>query len=105
MAIRKTGSRRIVVDGIEYRWRVRRKSTYIQAAFACSFVVSVQVAEASGQVLHVTAGARPDNWTQTPGEVVTPAPLAATIRAALKAGWKPAEPGSAFYFALTSEEP
>src|SRR5690242_20609260 len=30
MAIRKIGSRRIVVDGVPYRWRVRHRATYSQ---------------------------------------------------------------------------
>ncbi len=28
MALNKKGSRRIIVDGIEYRWRIRRKPSY-----------------------------------------------------------------------------
>jgi hypothetical protein len=104
MAVRKTGSRRIVVDGIEYRWRVRQKPTYMQGAFACSFVVSIQKAEAVGRALLATAGARPDNWIHVSSAAVTPARIAATIRAALVAGWNPEASGSAFYLALAGSE-
>jgi hypothetical protein len=103
MAIRKTGSRRIVVDGVAYRWRVRHKPTYMQGAYADGFVVSIEIAEDPGQVLLASAGARPDNWLERPGAAVTPARVAATIRAALTVGWKPTEPGSVFYIALSAE--
>jgi hypothetical protein len=101
MAIRKKGSRRIVVDGAEYRWRVRQKPTYMQGAFACSFVVSIQSFEAPGQVLLASAGARPNNWIEVSSTAVTPARIAATIRAALCAGWKPTKSGSPFPIALS----
>ena len=35
MAIPIKGSRRIVVDGTAYRWRIRRKPTRIQADYGC----------------------------------------------------------------------
>ena len=35
MAIPFKGSRRIVVDGTAYRWRIRRKPTRIQADYGC----------------------------------------------------------------------
>ena len=33
MAMRKRGSRRIVVDGAAYRWRIRRRATLCQADY------------------------------------------------------------------------
>jgi hypothetical protein len=33
MSIPKTGSRIISVEGVKYRWRIRRKATYLQSDY------------------------------------------------------------------------
>ena len=49
MATRKIGSRRIVVDGIAYRWRIRKRATYSQADYGHGKLhVAVELAERPG---------------------------------------------------------
>ncbi len=48
MAIRKTGSRRIVVDGVSYRWRISPRPTPGEFDYVGSMIASVQLAEAPG---------------------------------------------------------
>ena len=94
MAVRKRGSRPIVIDGVRYRWRVPSRPTYRQGAYANPLELTVWQDDANGSVLHLYGrAARPDNWLGRPGEIVTPGRVAAGIRAALAAGWKPADPG------------
>jgi hypothetical protein len=100
MAMRKAGSRPLVVDGQRYRWRVRRSPTYSQGAYATALTFSVEREDGSSVLLVRTAGPRPDNWLNRPGSLVTPAVVADAIRAALGAGWRPMEPGPAFEFAV-----
>jgi hypothetical protein len=100
MAIRKTGSRQIIVDGMAYRWRIRRKPTYCQACFAGCLTVAIQLAENPGRTLLALGAARPDNLIGNPSVIVTPQTVAATIRAALAEGWEPATQGPQFVIHL-----
>lgn len=101
MAIANKGSRRIVVDGLAYRWSVRSRPTYDQGLGApLSFAVQSADAE-QGQVLHVTLdAARPDAWLPAATVEVGPALVGEAIRRGLAAGWTPAAPGSAFALRL-----
>jgi hypothetical protein len=101
MAIRKTGSRRITIDGVEYRWRIAPRPTIGEFDYAGSMVASVQLAETPGQVLFVACGLRHGNILGAPGAVVTPRQIAETIRAAIAAGWTPAQPGPVFRIVLS----
>ena len=97
MAIPIKGSRRIVVDGTAYRWRIRRKPTRIQADYACGSPLTFAVAPESphGGTLHVSMDQpRPDNaFNQPRGSIpcstVTPDTVARAIRRALAEGWQP----------------
>ncbi|MBV1849348.1 hypothetical protein [Catellatospora tritici] len=104
MALTQRGSRPIVVDGIEYRWLVRRRPTYSQGIGApLTFVV--ELPDAHGAVLVVrTDAARPDNWIGSPSAVIRPAQVAACVRAALRGGWRPTQPGPAFLADATLAE-
>ncbi|MGL4463328.1 MAG: hypothetical protein ACRC1K_14360 [Planctomycetia bacterium] len=103
MAMRKTGSRPVVVDGWRYRWRVRPSPTIMQGDYATGLTFSVQ-REDGGSVLVVVADRpRPDNWLKRPGVVVTPAVVAGSIRQALAAGWRAGEAGSPFDLAWVSD--
>ncbi len=96
MALTQRGSRPIVVDGIEYRWQVRRRPSYCQGIGA-PLTFAVELPGAHGVVLVVRAdAARPDNWIGSRSAVIRPAQVAACIRAALRGGWRPAQPGPAF---------
>ena len=97
MALPKKGTRRIKVDGAEYRWAIRKKPTYCQAAFASPMTFAVECVQAPQTVLLVTTTVpRPDNRLQQPSVCVRPAQVAKAIRQAHRAGWQPGAPGSAF---------
>ncbi|MBB2948569.1 hypothetical protein FB565_008352 [Actinoplanes lutulentus] len=94
MTLGTKGSRRIAVDGVSYRWRIRRKPTYCQAMGWSAFTFAVGLAEATGSTLVVTMPfAHPSNWMQLPSGPVTPATVEASIRHALADGWRPNRPG------------
>ncbi|GGW68543.1 MULTISPECIES: hypothetical protein [Streptomyces] len=98
MALVRKGSRRIVVDGTVYRWRLRGRPTYFQglAWSPCSF--AVEHADTPGMTLVVTTGQpHPSNWIGREAEPVTPSGVAAAVRIALREGWTPTAPGSAFH--------
>jgi hypothetical protein len=100
VALTKRGSRRIVVAGTEYRWRVRRKPTYSQGLCWSPLVYAVESADGDGpgQVLVVETGqSHPGNWMGVAGVSVTPRDVAAKIREGLTLGWKPSRPGSPFF--------
>lgn len=103
MAIRKVGSRLLVLDGVQYRWRVRRSPTYSQAAYATALTFSVQREDGGALLLVVGNAPRPDNWLDLPGAIVTPAVVAAAIRQALAGGWRAGEKGAPFTLTLGAE--
>ena len=105
MAIRKTGSRRIVVDGIAYRWRIAPRPTPGEFDYAGPMIASIQLAEPPGQVLFVNCGLRDGNILGIPAAVVTPRRIADAIRAALAAGWQPQEPGEPFRVIMPTVKP
>jgi hypothetical protein len=94
MAIAKRGSRRIVVDGVKYRWTVRRKPSYGQAIAETPLTFAVELETAKGSVLVVDTGsARPDNWVEATSSTVTPKLVEQCIREAVAKGWRPAAKG------------
>ena len=102
MALVKKGSRRIVVDGIEYRWRMSRKH------WCCDYdgsTLSYMAEDATcpGTTLVVETG-RPDslNPGMVPAELVLPREVAAGIRAARSKGWTPSSNGSPFKLHLSA---
>lgn len=97
MAIGRKGSRRIVVDGTAYRWRLRRRPTYDQALCDRPCTYAVQHADSPGTTLVVTTN-RPhaSNWFAAPSNAVLPRDVAAAITLALSQGWSSTEPGSPF---------
>lgn len=125
MATRKTGSRRIVVDGITYRWRVRQRGTHRQAVRGMKptplpvsdprdipgserLHVAVELFDAPGSVLVVYSTHRhPGHFDTEPWEVVPirPANVAGWIREALRDGWVPGENGTQFRLRVTGPPP
>ncbi|CAL9327173.1 hypothetical protein [Streptomyces sp. SudanB182_2057] len=76
MALNKKGSRRITVDGIEYRWRIRRKPSYMQGLCWTPLTYAVEAASGSqpGTTLVVTSGqAHPSNWVGAEAVPIRPA--------------------------------
>ena len=99
MAIPHKGSRQITVDEVRYRWRVRKKPTWEQKCWSnlhndefpygrLSF--AVEDASTPGTTLVVfTEKWHPKSEFEQPPSSITPAEVAAAIRAALADGWKP----------------
>ncbi|MEU3189391.1 hypothetical protein ABZ686_01830 [Streptomyces sp. NPDC006992] len=99
MALNKKGSRRITVDGIEYRWRIRRKPSYMQGLCWTPMTYAVEAASGSqpGTILIVTSDqAHSSNWVCVETEPMRPAHVAASIREARAQGWDPTHSGSPF---------
>lgn len=98
MAIPKKGSRTVTVNGVRYRWRIRSRPTYGEAAYTGGFSVAVERAEPPlGCVLLLAAPfPRQDNWLGHASKAVTPRMIASSIEGALARGWQPEHPGSAF---------
>ncbi|KJS57014.1 hypothetical protein VM98_03725 [Streptomyces rubellomurinus subsp. indigoferus] len=102
MALVKKGSRRIVVDGVAYRWRTSRKH------WCCDYdggtlAYAVEHADRPGTTLVVETG-RPfvQEPRLLPAELVLPGEVAAGIRAARSRGWRPDAPGSPFELCLSA---
>ncbi|MFD8606316.1 hypothetical protein ACFV1S_30195 [Streptomyces globisporus] len=93
MALNRKGSRRVTVDGIEYRWRIRRKPSYMQGLCWTPLTYAVEAASGNqpGTTLIVNSGqAHPSNWVGVETEPIRPAHVAASIREARdKAGIQP----------------
>jgi hypothetical protein len=98
MAAPKSGSRRIVVDNVVYRWRIRRRATYLQSDYGSGKLhVSVELFARSGAVLVLHSDRpHPADWSTERVEPVCPADVAAWIRLALQIGWEPTVSGPQF---------
>ncbi|MFF2701865.1 hypothetical protein ACFVUQ_26305 [Streptomyces cyaneofuscatus] len=99
MALNKKGSRRIAVDGIEFRRRVRRKPFHMQGLCWTPMTYAVEATSGSqpGTTLIVTSGqAHPSNWVGIETKPIRPAHVAAGIREARDQGWDPTRVGSPF---------
>lgn len=90
MALAKKGSRKIIVKGVDYRWKVTRKYKS-----ADDFLeVFIESTDNGKTVLCVRTGfLRPDGAFSSIGEstqgLVTPKDVRAYIEQALAKGWKP----------------
>ena len=109
MALTGKGSRSLIVDGIAYRWSVRRKPTYCQEMGWSNLSFAVEAASGGLCTLHViteapradSVAASTDELPGSPSMAVTPALVAHSIRLALQQGWQPQQRGSAFELRLT----
>jgi hypothetical protein len=94
LSLAKKGARRIVVDGVPYRWRLRRRPTYSQAMCWSPCTYAVEHADHPGAVLLVTtAHPHPSNWLGQPAAPVRPVDVAYAIGVALRRGWQATLPG------------
>ena len=98
MAINRTGSRRVVVDGVAYRWQVRRRPTRADLdRWGGDIVLAAERDGAvGGSVLVVFTGLPRDVLNLGTYDALTPRAVADAIRAALAAGWAPVVPGGPF---------
>lgn len=98
MTLVRKGSRRIVVDGTAYRWRLRGRPTYFQGLAWSPCTFAVEHADTPGVTLVVTTDQpHSSNWFGHEAESVLPSGVAAAVRLALSEGWTPTAPGSAFH--------
>ncbi|GIH50784.1 hypothetical protein SAMN05421833_12376 [Microbispora rosea] len=105
MAIPRKGSRLITVDGVAYRWRIRRKPTYGQAIGEGSLSFAIELAEGPGLVLLVSLPfSLPDVWVGERTMAVRPALVAEAVRMALGQGWDPRQAGRAFDLDVTEDD-
>ena len=98
MTLPAKGSRTIEHEGRQYRWHVRRKPTYGQAALGAQMTVGIELcAENSPSILHVRLSIdRPDNCIAPHQTALKPAHVKSMIAEALAAGWNATAPGPAF---------
>ncbi|SEB81431.1 hypothetical protein SAMN05428939_0788 [Streptomyces sp. TLI_105] len=98
----KKGFRRIVVDGVEYRWRVSRNRRCCEYHLGTLGYV-VEEAVCPGTALVVETG-RPVamELDSVPAELVLPSEVAAGIRAARSSGWMSRSDGSSFELRLSA---
>lgn len=93
MGLAKRGTRRIVVDGVAYRWVVSPDDGYM--------VLVAELAEAPGQRLEAFFAYQDVYESQDGGvdrvvgqrRVIRPGVVRAVIQAALGRGWKPSQRG------------
>ncbi|MFM7204109.1 MAG: hypothetical protein ACKO6N_25285 [Myxococcota bacterium] len=105
MSLTRSGSRKIIHEGVAYRWTVRPRPTYAQGLAQSGLCVGVELWENPGQTLHIELPvARPGNWMAAPGYVVTPAELARWILLALLRGWCPQQRGSTFRMTIEEKD-
>ncbi|MFE4576490.1 hypothetical protein [Streptomyces chartreusis] len=98
MALVRKGARRIVVDGTAYRWRVRGRPTYAQGVAWSPYTFAVEHEDSPGTRLVLATGQpHPSNWIGREATPILPSGVAAAIRLALRQGWSPTAPGSAFH--------
>ena len=104
MGVTQKGSRSIVVDGVNYRWRVRHKPTYMQEVFACPMTFAVVADGKLSTTLRVVVNASRSEACQIVATArtlsITPAIVAEAIRMALQQGWQAQQTGPSFELCL-----
>jgi hypothetical protein len=94
MSLPAKGSRHLVVDGVEYRWRIRRRPTADQRTGRTPLLLAIARADGSGASLVVRlCQSHPSNTVRLRSEAVTPGGVAAWIRTGIRQGWHPDRPG------------
>jgi hypothetical protein len=99
MAVRKVGTRRIVVDGVQYLWKFPRRPS--QTDWDCwgGCAAVVQLPDQGGSVLLVRFPHHHPTVAPVAGFTVVsvvPSQIADAIRRAVAAGWRADMPGPAF---------
>jgi hypothetical protein len=99
MSIPRKGSRTINVDGLQYRWLIRKKASANQYEFEGGQMnVAIECIETEGATLLVeTVRPRPE-WSSERAVPVTPADVAEWIQIAMADGWCPGKPGPIYRF-------
>ena len=93
MAIPKKGSRSIHVDGVDYRWLIRRKPAYAQAELH----IAIEAKHNPGATLLIQSERpHPQHWETEEIMPVTPSDIEDWIGSAIEAGWQPRVPCPTF---------
>lgn len=100
MSIARKGSRRIIVGGTRYDWRIRKQPTYSQALTDSPMLLAIQASEEGPRRVLVVdlCVSRPDNWLSPHATRITPAMVRDIIEKALAAGWTPRSGGAPLRF-------
>jgi hypothetical protein len=107
VAVRKKGSRRIVVDGVVYLWRFPRRQTQSQEDGWPGLAVTANRVDCPRGSLLIAFPQRfhlSGPVGQIPPRPVVPSDVAAGIRAALAAGWVADRPGKQFVLRVPEQE-
>lgn len=104
MALPRKGTRAIEVDGVRYRWLVRRKPTYGQAIGESGLTVAIERASPGATLLVELDEHRPDAWLDPGAVSVTPRDVGAFVRVAIARGWDPASHGPTFVLRVSGAE-
>ena len=105
MSMGKRGSRLITVDGVLYRWSVRRSAQFEAPGPTSTLTVIVESTADLRHPLKVVVPPLPtDDWLHGPGHVVMPKQVAAWIRRACVEGWQSNHRGGVHHLRVTLEE-
>jgi len=105
MAIPRKGSRRIVVDNIEYLWYIRRKPTYDQSLDGgLTFAVEMISEEKTATLVVNSPTHRPDSYLGDSPVFISPKDVEKAIQTALSVGWQPID-GKTFQIHLALGQP
>ena len=99
MAVRRAGSRRIVVGGVAYLWRFPWRMTESQEDGWPGVSVTVNRENGSGRTLRIAFPGRfhlSGPVGQDPPRPVLPSDVARGIREAITAGWREGDTGPPF---------
>jgi hypothetical protein len=101
VAMRRAGLRRIVVDGVEYRWKFPRRRDYHDRDCVGGCYALACRPDCRGSVLYITfpqyhPGTAPGLFPVVP---VLPSQIASAIRRAVAAGWQVDNPAAPFWIA------
>lgn len=95
MSLPRKGSRKIVVDAVEYRWRIRANPNHVGGSWSTQYV-AIGKAVGEGAVLLVKPPQPASgDWVDAKVSIV-PADVERYIRVALQSGWTPDTPGNTF---------
>ncbi|MBV7270619.1 hypothetical protein [Winogradskyella luteola] len=98
MAIPKKGTRKIVVNKLNFRWLIRKKATYTQSDYGIGKLhVAIELEENPGTSLFIyTDRNHPKDIGTEIVNPVKPSDIAKWIQQALELGWNPSKSGTPF---------
>lgn len=99
------GFRRIVVDGVAFRWKFPRRLTDQEEEQPGVWAIAQRIEPAGPKLLIVFLRRHHMSGPHAAqGRPVLPSDIAAAIRVALNAGWEAARPGKQFCWQVTEAD-